>query len=68
MSRIKTCVSLYSLQNVYLTHEMNLEEGKISLKSPIGAALMGKKAGDIVEVKVPAATLHLRIDSVTVGA
>lgn len=46
-------------------HEMNLQEGKISLKSPIGSALMGKKAGDVVEVKVPAATLRLRIDSVS---
>lgn len=46
-------------------HEMNLQEGKISLKSPIGQALMGKKAGDIVEVKAPAATLKLRIESVS---
>nr|AIF26759.1 hypothetical protein [uncultured bacterium fosmid pJB89E1] len=46
-------------------HEMNLQEGKISLKSPIGEALMGKKAGDIVEVHAPAATFKLRIESVT---
>lgn len=46
-------------------HEMNLQEGKISLKSPIGEALMGKKAGDVVEVHAPAAILHLRIESVT---
>ncbi|MCQ2138865.1 MAG: transcription elongation factor GreA [Bacteroidales bacterium] len=45
-------------------HEMNLEEGKMSLKSPIGAALMGKKVGDVVEVKAPAATLRLRVDSI----
>lgn len=44
--------------------EMNLQEGKISLKSPIGEALMGKKAGDVVEVKAPAATFKLRIESV----
>ena len=30
-------------------HEMDLEAGKISLKSPIGAALMGKKVGEIAE-------------------
>ena len=47
-------------------HEMNLEAGKISLKSPIGAALMGKKVGDIAEAQVPAGTLRLRIDSITV--
>ncbi len=46
-------------------HEMDLEAGKISLKSPIGAALMGKKVGEIVEVQVPAGTLRLRIESIT---
>ncbi|MBP3203701.1 MAG: transcription elongation factor GreA [Bacteroidales bacterium] len=46
-------------------HEMNLEAGKISLKSPIGAALMGKKVGEIAEAHVPAGTLRLRIESIT---
>ena len=46
-------------------HEMNLEAGKISLKSPIGAALMGKKMGEIAEAHVPAGTLRLRIESIT---
>jgi transcription elongation factor GreA len=46
-------------------HEMNLEAGKISLKSPIGAALMGKKVGEIAEVQVPSGTLHLRIESIS---
>ena len=46
-------------------HEMNLEAGKISLKSPIGAALMGGKVGEIVEAQVPSGTLRLRIESIT---
>lgn len=46
-------------------HEMDLEAGKISLKSPIGAALMGKKVGEIVEAKVPSGILRLRIESIT---
>ena len=46
-------------------HEMNLEAGKISLKSPIGAALMGRKAGEIVEAQVPSGTLRLKIESIT---
>ena len=46
-------------------HEMDLEAGKISLKSPIGAALMGKKVGDIAEAQVPSGTLRLRIDNIT---
>ena len=46
-------------------HEMDIEAGKISLKSPIGAALMDKKVGDIAEAQVPSGILHLRIDSIT---
>ena len=46
-------------------HEMTLEAGKISLKSPIGAALMGKKVGEIAEAQVPAGILRLRIESIT---
>ena len=43
-------------------HEMNLEAGKISLKSPIGAALMGRKVGEIAEAQVPSGTLRLKIE------
>ncbi len=46
-------------------HEMDLEAGKISLKSPIGAALMGRKVGEIAEAQVPSGTLRLRIESIT---
>ena len=46
-------------------HEANLREGKISVKSPIGEALLGKKAGDVVEVRVPAGVLKLRIENIT---
>ena len=46
-------------------HEMDLEAGKISLNSPIGAALMGRKVGDITEAQVPSGTLRLRIESIT---
>ena len=46
-------------------HEMDLEAQKISLYSPIGAALMGKKVGEIAEVTVPSGTLRLRIDRIT---
>ena len=45
-------------------HEMNLEAGKISLKSPIGAALMGKKVGETVEARTPSGILQLRIESI----
>ena len=46
-------------------HEMNLEAGKISLKSPMGAALMGKKVGETAEAEVPSGKLHLRIEGIS---
>lgn len=49
-------------------HEMDLEAGKISLKSPIGQALMGKKVGDVVKVHAPAGVMELRIESITPGS
>lgn len=39
------------------THEANIKEGKISVKSPIAQALINKKKGDIVQVRVPAGIL-----------
>ena len=45
-------------------HEANLREGKISIKSPIAEALLNKKVGDEVEVRVPAGLLKLRIESI----
>ena len=47
-------------------HEMNLEAGKISLKSPIGAALMGRKVGEIAEAHTPSGILRLRIESIKI--
>jgi transcription elongation factor GreA len=45
-------------------HEANFREGKISVKSPIAQALLNKKVGDIVEVRVPAGQIKLRIESI----
>ena len=46
-------------------HEMDLEAGKLSLNSPIGAALMGKKVGEIAEAHTPSGSLRLRIESIS---
>ena len=43
------------------TVEADPAAGKISRESPVGAALLGKRAGDTVEVEVPAGIQHLRI-------
>ena len=45
-------------------HEANLREAKISVKSPIAQALLGKRVGDVVEARVPAGVVKLRIDSI----
>lgn len=53
----------YTLVN---PHEANSAEGKISVKSPIGTALVNHRPGDEVEVQVPSGTLRLRIESVEI--
>ena len=47
-------------------HEANLNEGKISIKSPIAQALLNKRVGDVVEVHVPAGIMRLRIESISI--
>ena len=41
--------------------ESDLSVGKISTKSPVGQALLGKKVGEIAEIKVPAGIMKLKI-------
>jgi transcription elongation factor GreA len=41
--------------------ESDLASGKISVKSPIGKGLLGKKVGDIAEIKVPSGIMKLEI-------
>ena len=48
--------------------EANLREGKISSTTPIAQGLLGKKVGDVVDVKIPQGTIQLEILNITVGA
>lgn len=41
--------------------EANLEKGKIAITSPVGAALMGKKLGEVTKAKVPAGIIEFEI-------
>lgn len=41
--------------------EADLKTGKISVKSPIGKGLLGKKVGDTAEVQAPAGTMQFEI-------
>ncbi len=47
--------------------EANLRESKISSTTPIAQGLLGKKVGDVVEVKIPQGTINLEILSISVG-
>ena len=48
--------------------EANLREGKISSTTPIAQGLLGKKVGDVVEVKIPQGIINLEILKISVGA
>ncbi len=42
-------------------NEANLKEMKLSVSTPIAQGLMGKKVGDVVEIKVPAGVIPFEI-------
>ncbi|WP_273568304.1 transcription elongation factor GreA [Maribacter halichondriae] len=45
--------------------EADLKTGKISVSSPIGKGLLGKKVGDVAEITVPNGTLKFKILEIT---
>jgi transcription elongation factor GreA len=45
--------------------EADIDNNKISIKSPIGRGLLGKSAGDKVQIQVPAGTIEYEILAVT---
>ncbi|MBN1566729.1 MAG: nucleoside diphosphate kinase regulator [Acidobacteria bacterium] len=53
-----------TIQLVFPNDE-DFEHGKISILSPIGAALIGYSKGDTAEWKVPSGFRHLRIEEIT---
>jgi transcription elongation factor GreA len=45
--------------------EANLKIGKIAVNSPIAQGLIGKKVGDIVQIKVPSGLMQFEIISIS---
>ena len=41
--------------------EANLREGKISVKTPIAQGLLGKRVGEVAEIRVPQGLINLEI-------
>ena len=47
--------------------ETNIKEGKLSVNSPIGKGLLGKKVGDIVEIQVPSGVMNFEVLEISRG-
>jgi len=45
--------------------EADLKAGKISVTSPIGKGILGKKEGDTAEVQAPAGVMNFKIEKIT---
>jgi transcription elongation factor GreA len=45
--------------------EADLKTGKISVKSPIGKGLLGKKIGEVTEIVVPAGKIQFEIQDIS---
>ena len=45
--------------------EADLKRGRISIKSPVGKALLGKEVGEVVEIKIPAGVMNLEVLEIT---
>lgn len=46
-------------------NEADLKSGKISVDSPIGKGLLGKKVGEVAEIKIPSGTIQFEIVDIT---
>jgi transcription elongation factor GreA len=46
-------------------NEADLKAGKLSVSSPIGKGILGKKAGEVVEVSVPTGKIPLKVEEIT---
>lgn len=47
-------------------NEADLKAGKISVTSPIGQGLLGKKVGEVAEVQAPAGILKFKVEDITI--
>lgn len=45
--------------------EADLKAGKISITSPIGKGLLGKKVGEIAEISVPSGVLKFKVENIS---
>ena len=48
-------------------NEADLKLGKISVTSPIGKGLLGKKIGEMAEITAPSGTFSLKVDNIEIA-
>ena len=46
--------------------EADFKQGKIAVNTPIGQGLMGKKVGDVVDIKIPSGILSVEIIEIAI--
>ena len=46
--------------------EADLKAGKISINTPIAQGLLGKKVGDIADIRVPQGEIHLEVVNISI--
>ena len=46
--------------------EANLREGKISSQTPVAQGLLGRKVGDVVDIKIPQGVVQLKIVNISI--
>ena len=47
--------------------EANLKAGKISVNTPIAQGLLGKKPGDVADIKTPGGMISLEVLSISIA-
>lgn len=58
--------NLEMIFNIVPESEIDIKNYKISIKSPIGSGLFGKKVNDICDIKIPSGNLKYKILDITV--
>ncbi|MEG1607902.1 MAG: transcription elongation factor GreA [Mucinivorans sp.] len=64
---IKNCALGKIMEYVLVSeNEADLKAGKLSISTPIARALLGKKRGDVVNVKVPSGIMKIEVMEVSI--
>ena len=70
--QILATVELLNVQNkmkmkytIVSASEADLKSGKISVETPIAKGLLGKKVGEVAEIRVPQGTIKLQVVSIS---